>query len=544
MKIFLYYHTLKYLKLSQILWRIYVRFFNINAKTISAHSLKRRKVKGVWRKSIKKMPCLLSATQAVFLNQCKDIRAKTIWNDASCDTLWLYNLHYFDDLVADSAHARSAWQHALMHRWVNENPVSMGIGWQPYPLSLRIVNWIKYFLSGHKANSAMLQSLSLQVRVLVKKIEWHLLGNHVLANAKALVFAGLFFEGAEANKWFHQGLKIFEQQFPEQLLTDGAHFELSSMYQGIIIEDLLDLIQLLMLYQVKIPITWRSYASNALLWLNHMCHPDGDIAFFNDATLGISPNVKDLKKYASTLAIKDCSIPLGLNHLTDSGYCRLSNKDAVIICDVGKIGPDYLPGHAHADTLSFEMSLKGQRIFVNSGISTYANSPLRLKQRGSATHNTLMINNQNSSEVWSAFRVARRAKVFAIGTDSFDAGLFLQASHDGYKRLAGKPIHTRAWMLSNKALQIKDTVSGHGKHNISIHFHLHPHVQLLINDDKQGILVDKENKTVATLICSVPFQCASTFYYSGFNQATQNQLIIMSIVDDLPTTVITELKWI
>jgi hypothetical protein len=33
----------------------------------------------------------------------------------------------------------------------------------------------------------------------------------------------------------------------------------------------------------------------------------------------------------------------------------------VLILDVAPVGPDYLPGHAHADTLSFELSLFGQR---------------------------------------------------------------------------------------------------------------------------------------------------------------------------------------
>ena len=46
-------------------------------------------------------------------------------------------------------------------------------------------------------------------------------------------------------------------------------------------------------------------------------------------------------------------------------------NNSKVIFDVGDVGARYQPGHGHADTLSFEMSNKGKRIIVNSGINTY-----------------------------------------------------------------------------------------------------------------------------------------------------------------------------
>ena len=69
-----------------------------------------------------------------------------------------------------------------------------------------------------------------------------------------------------------------------------------------------------------------------------------------------------------------------ITQLSDSGYIRYHSNETTVILDVGKIGPSYLPGHAHADTLSFEMSLFGQRLFVNSGTSDYASSYIREKK--------------------------------------------------------------------------------------------------------------------------------------------------------------------
>jgi len=58
-----------------------------------------------------------------------------------------------------------------------------------------VVNWIKWHLSGNCLPDEALHSLAVQTRYLFKKLEFHLLGNHLFANAKALIFSGLFFSG-------------------------------------------------------------------------------------------------------------------------------------------------------------------------------------------------------------------------------------------------------------------------------------------------------------------------------------------------------------
>ena len=40
-----------------------------------------------------------------------------------------------------------------------------------------------------------------------------------------------------------------------------------------------------------------------------------------------------------------------------------------------------MPGHSHAETLSFEASFKGERFIVNSGISSYEKNKKRIYQR-------------------------------------------------------------------------------------------------------------------------------------------------------------------
>ena len=125
-------------------------------------------------------------------------------------------------------------------------------------------------------------------------------------------------------------------------------------------------------------------------------------------------------------------------------YLRVADRDMVALLDVGEVGPDYLPGHAHADTLSFEMSVFGQRVVVNSGTSCYGLGAERSRQRGTSAHSTVEVNGMDSSEVWGGFRVGRRARPFDVVVEETGRGVEVACSHDGYRRLPGQPVHRRA----------------------------------------------------------------------------------------------------
>ncbi len=107
-----------------------------------------------------------------------------------------------------------------MHGWIRANPPGHGDAWEPYPVSLRIVNWAKAWAGGMALPPEAIHSLAVQARWLMQRLEWHLLGNHLFANAKALVLAGLLFEGAEAQAWLDTGLAILAEQVPEQVLAE------------------------------------------------------------------------------------------------------------------------------------------------------------------------------------------------------------------------------------------------------------------------------------------------------------------------------------
>ena len=502
-----YWHTLKHLKPGQFYGRVWFKVYRPRVNAL-ASDLALRVPKGNWKTSSARAISLLGPDQFEFLNQTHSLSIIGGWNDAGIEKLWLYNLHYFDDLNAADAGNRCVWHQLLIERWVQENPPALGNGWEPYPTSLRIVNWVKWLASGNAAVPGMLDSLALQAGWLTKRLEWHLLGNHLFANAKALVFAGLVFEGRQAAAWLATGLKVITRELPEQVLADGGNFERSPMYHAIFLEDVLDLVNAAAQWPGLVPeaqvSVWRETAARMLVWLTGMTHPDGAIALFNDAAFGVAPGVAELQAYAGRLGIKSPAklavLGAKLLHFPETGYVRLQTSEAVALLDVAPVGPDYLPGHAHADTLSFELSVFGQRVVVNGGTSRYGLGPERLRERSTAAHSTVQVAGQNSSEVWGGFRVARRAYPFDLQLQDEAGVLKVACSHDGYKCLPGAPVHRREWVLGASILQVSDTVRG-GTHAALARYILHPDVQISAagSNSWQLTLVGGQNLRVLVL---------------------------------------------
>lgn len=483
---------------------------------------------GVWRPPIARPISMKSEQDFVFLNEQGTVNSPTDWNTSEKAKLWLYHLHYFDDLNATQAEERRNWHRVLIDHWIAANPEPLGNGWEPYPLSRRIVNWIKWSASGNKLDPEWLNSLAAQMRHLRRRLEWHLLGNHLIANAKALVFAGVFFSGDEADEWRRSGLEILSHELDEQVLADGGHFELSPMYHAIILEDLLDLINLGRLYPDTIASNhldqWMSTAFKMGTWLRCLSHSDGEIAFFNDAAFGVAASPQEIANYARILELDEAPDPgEGVRHLPASGYIRVQQSDMVGLLDAARIGPDYLPGHGHADCLSFELSLAGRRVLVNSGTSLYSVGAERQRQRSTKAHNTLEVDGENSSEVWASFRVARRAYPSDLAINAGEDVTTISCCHDGYRRLAGRVTHRREWTFSNRALTVRDSLEGDFKSAV-IRYFVHPDFEI-DGHSTAGQLVCFDGTQITWEVDGGDAQIVSSTWHPQFGLSLDNKAI-------------------
>lgn len=519
--------TVHHLRPVQVYGRLSYRLARPRPDLSSAPLL--RKQTGSWRIPARRRASLVSPGLFCFLN-LEGSLAELGWDDPGTAKLWRYNQHYFDDLNAEEADVRRDWHKGLIGDWIRANSPGQGSGWEPYPTSLRIVNWIKWALSGNALSEDAIASLAVQTRWLTRRLEWHLLGNHLFANAKALVFAGLHFVGEEAQSWLERGLMILKREIPEQIGPDGGQFELSPMYHALALEDLLDLVNIAQAYDREdLATSWRARVPSMLRWLEMMSHPDGDLAFFNDTAIGIAPSNAELRNYASRLDIHTTAIRPPLTHLESSGYVRMEVGQFTLLADLARIGPDYLPGHAHADTLSFELSYAGRRAFVNSGTSEYGTGPERLRQRGTAAHNTVIVEGRNSSEVWSGFRVGRRARPQAISVGADECGTqYAQATHDGYRDLPGRPLVSRRFELNEWRLLITDTISTNAQANAR--FHLHPLVSIT-SLTRDSVLLALPGGGQMRLKCDGgPLRLEDSTWHPEFGVSIPNHCLVLPLV--------------
>ncbi|OLQ86182.1 hypothetical protein BIY22_13050 [Vibrio panuliri] len=532
-KVYLIFHTVRYLKFIQIANRITRKFRVIRTQGEMIYTIKDRKEEYIVHQ-YDRTP-YVDDFVFVFLNE---VGILTDWNCKEKSKLWLYNLHYFDVLNSPGSNNRKKYNQELIENWIDKNSPCIGNGWEPYTLSLRIVNWIKYFLSADFCFEKAEKSLFVQARVLYQSIEYHLLGNHLFANAKALIFAGVYFEGEESKRWLYRGISILDKEISVQVLNDGGHFELSPMYHNIILSDMLDLYNLSCAYHIeeleKYKERLKEKIEKMLLFSISLTHPDGEVSFFNDSSIGIAPKTSSLFEYAHKLSLlkkklnstqfvkeSNCSAL----SFSDSGYVVIDSPECKLIVDCAKVGPDFIPGHAHADSLSFELSLFGFRVFVNSGTSEYGLTSERLRQRRTSSHNTVVINQVDSSEVWGGFRVAKRAYPIDRSVEQEADKVVVQCSHDGYKRLKHKVIHRRKWQCFRNQVIICDNLEGKLE-TAEAHYHLHPDINAELVGGQVKLVLP--NGHVVLVRSSDSVRIIDSTWHPEFGKCLPNKKLLVS----------------
>jgi hypothetical protein len=152
-------------------------------------------------------------------------------------------------------------------------------------------------------------------------------------------------------------------------------------------------------------------------------YSNGDIPLLNDSANRISPTSNQLFDYAERLGIKWDKLDL-----KESGYRHWVKDNLEAIIDVGNISASYQPGHTHADTFNYELRKDNKPFIVDTGISTYEKNGRRQYERSTIAHNTVSINEADSSEVWGGFRVGRRATVKVYE----ESDGYISASHNGF----------------------------------------------------------------------------------------------------------------
>jgi uncharacterized heparinase superfamily protein len=352
-----------------------------------------------------------------------------------------------------------------MENWIAANPPGTWPSWHPYPTSLRIVNWIR----AAPLPPAVAESLAMQVVFLERNLEFHLGGNHLLENARALLAAGCCFEGPAAERWKTTGLELLCRELRKQVLPDGGHCERSPYYHRRMRRLVADAIELLAAAGGKVPPEWPEAAARMETFERALRHQDGGLARFHDS-LG-----DDDRRLPPSP-----ELPRSFPH---SGYCILDGPHGRLIADYGAPGAAANPGHQHAGIFSFEISCGSCRVVVDSGTETYELGPQRSRLRSTAAHNTVRVDGQDQFEVWGGFRVGRRAWVGQIHEHRGPNYGVISAAHDGYDRLGVE--HRRSIVsIPGAGWLILDDLAGRGLHNLESFLHLGPGISAAVEEGR------------------------------------------------------------
>lgn len=469
-KISKYWNTVKYLKPVQVVYQVRNKFAKKKRTYYHKLPVECREVgvaiheldcDGLLEERFK--PELIKSGQVSLLNQIVDLKYSRAYTN-TLKPLIVNNIFYFEYGIALASLYQKTkdvdyWElfKKCYEDYLNAHSDLKSV----YSMALHIPNvLIALELFGDVEEKEFREKvyceLYSQYQYIATHQEKHLLANHYFEDLKALIIASYLYKDDQKLKGY---LKDFKKQCKEQILKDGVHYELSLMYHKLILEDVM-----------RIAMLAKQPDFPECGWLTPLIQRMTDACFSLEKGIGRTPlfndagdNVAKTCEQLCLAAGKQFGIKPVLNNVfKESGYYKLYDGNKALIIDAGKIGVDYQPAHGHCDCLSFELSVDGKPLFVNSGTYEYQGD-LRKYFRKTRAHNTVEIDGHEQSQCWGGFRVSKRiSKVKASYENSTVVGQ--------YKNYAGE-VHERSISLSKGILNVADIIKA--KEGVSVKSYLH-----------------------------------------------------------------------
>jgi hypothetical protein len=342
-----------------------------------------------------------------------------------------------------------------------------------------------------------------QARFLGRNLEKDLANNHLLANYRALAWMGLLFrDWPEAPAWRTTGLQGLWAEMRRQILSDGVQDERSISYHTIVLQDLLEVWSLCLAVKEPVPDDVIPTLEKMFQFLLCMQAPDGSYPMLNDTVPNYPADPRSVllagglllnrpewvlraekgdASYAAWLMGKNSFGPREGEEMKElpaaaayphAGYVVLrSGSEDQIYFDSGPMGPSHLPGHGHADALSFALFVQGRWLIIDPGVFSYHDKAWRDHFRSTQAHNTVAIDGQDQCVFWGSFRVAYppAARLLQWSEDE------VSGEHEGYCRLKNPVVHRRHIKeVGPGEWEINDSFLGRGEHDFLFNLQLAP----------------------------------------------------------------------
>jgi uncharacterized heparinase superfamily protein len=450
------------------------------------------------------------------------------WFPPSAGPEWLAAWHGFGwiaDVTAGGGVAREALRD-LVQSWIAESPGWKGIPWQSDVLATRVFAWIAHFDEivrrdhDDTLRRAMLTSLVAQLRHLARTAAWEAVGAGRLRAFKGLVAGMAVLGGPEPR--LARALKSFERELSVQILPDGGHVSRSPSLQLQVLRDLIDTRAVLRSAQIEVPAALKDAIERMAPMLRFFRHGDRRLALFNDS-------LEEDGVLIDLVLTRSESKGRAPSHAPDTGFDRLQAFKSLVLIDTGKPPPRGFDDHAHAGTLSFELSHERERIIVNCGAYRGAKPNWWRVARASAAHSVMVVADTNSVEIRTDGTLGRSPTSLARDRAEHEGQQWVSATHDGYRERFGL-IYARQIFLSadGEDLRGEDRLTGLPGAAFAVRFHLHPSVQAWLVRDGSAALLRMPSGNVWRLRAAGGEMGLGESIYLGSGEAKRTQQVVLS----------------
>jgi len=411
-----------------------------------------------------------------------------VWDPVGATDPWREAVQSFDwlrDLRAVSGESARRAARELVGRWIADNGRWSPLAWRPDILGRRLTAWILHYEFLGAAGDALfrgrlLLSIAQQASHLARVLPAGLSGSDLLYAISGLTHAGLVMP--RGGPWLRRGVILLSNELARQVLGDGGHCERSPSVH-------FDILRLLVGLRVAFgtadhvaPEPINEAIAHMAPLLRFFEHGDGGLALFNDSNEEEDWLIDMVLARANGKGLSPREAPV-------SGFQRLAAGRTLLLVDAGAPPMPGFDRHAHAGTLSFEMSVGRDRMIVNCGAHE-GRGEWWTAQRATAAHSTLVINDTNACVFAADTGLVRGPVDVTCRRDESEGNTWLEMSHDGYAA-PYRLIHYRRLYLTagGDELRGEDRVAGDALKPFVLRFHLHPDVNVSVAQNAQAAIL-------------------------------------------------------
>ncbi|MEE3502158.1 heparinase II/III family protein [Acidiphilium acidophilum] len=452
------------------------------------------------------------------------------FNASDASPLMLAYIHGFSwlrDLRALGTDAARSRARALITDWVNGDQYP-AVATAPATSGARLAAWLGHYdFFAASADDDFRQMLMARLvhdaRHLSASLPIDARDGRAFTALKGLIAASVALP--EHAGFLPRALRFLIPEIERQILPDGAHCERSPAAHLAALQDLTEIRALLQVGRAEAPAQLPGTIERMAIALRALRHADGGLALFN-GTSEDWPNLIDLVlSQAGRTGRSNVS-------LAQSGFHRLTAGKTTIIVDAGVPPAPGMDRFAHAGTLAFEFSVGRERLIVNCGATPASATDWRDALRATAAHSTLVIADVSSSEI-KAEGLGRRPTVVELTRQEANGAHWLEASHDGWKKLFGA-VHRRRLYLaeSGEDLRGEDSVEADEPQPFTLRFHLHPNVTASIQQDNEAALLRLPSGQGWRLRAGgATLSVEESIYFGGAEPRRAEQIVLTSTQD-------------